>query len=99
MAFASVTVSKPKNRLIYLGGDYQNSAGNSSTDTFTVPSGGNVAETLNARRQGRFPQGVPGWERGHIGDHRTRSGRASGTGLRGEPSVWPVRAQSCAVSA
>ena len=47
MAFASLTVSKPKNRLIYLNGDYEKPAGNSSTDTFTVPSGGNFAETLN----------------------------------------------------
>jgi hypothetical protein len=47
MAFASLTVTKPKNRLIYLNGDYENAAGNSSTDTFTVTSGGNIAETLN----------------------------------------------------
>ncbi len=46
-SFASVQVSKPGNRLIYLNGDYQNPAGNSSTDTFTVSSGGNIAETLN----------------------------------------------------
>ena len=54
MALASVTVSKPKNRLIYIGGDYENPAGNSSTDTFTVPSGGNVAETLNSERKVDF---------------------------------------------
>ena len=47
MAFASLSISKPKNRLIYLNGDYENPAGNSSTNSFTVPSGGNVAETLN----------------------------------------------------
>ena len=47
MAFASLSVSKPANRLIYLNDDNENPAGNSSTDTFTVPSGGNVAETLN----------------------------------------------------
>ena len=47
MAFASLHVTKPANRIIYLNGDYQNPAGNSSTDSFTVPSGGNVAETLN----------------------------------------------------
>ena len=46
-SFASVQVTKPGNRLIYLNGDYQAPAGNSSTDTFTVPSGGNIAETLN----------------------------------------------------
>lgn len=47
MAFASVRVSKPKNRLIYVDGDYTEAAGNSSTDSFTVPSGGHIAETLN----------------------------------------------------
>ena len=47
MAFASLSVSKPANRLIYLNGDHENPAGNSSTDSFTVSSGGNTAETLN----------------------------------------------------
>lgn len=47
MAFASLHVTKPGNRLIYLNGDYSDPAGNSSNDSFTVPSGGNIAETLN----------------------------------------------------
>jgi hypothetical protein len=47
MAFASLRVLKPGNRLIFLNGDYQTPAGNSSTDSFTVSSGGNIAETLN----------------------------------------------------
>ena len=47
MAFASLHVAKPANRIIYLNGDYENPAGNSSNTSFTVPSGGNIAETLN----------------------------------------------------
>jgi hypothetical protein len=51
---ASLTVSKPKNRVVYLNGDYDNPAGNSSKDTFPVPSGGNIAETLNSNREVDF---------------------------------------------
>jgi len=47
MTFVTVRVSKPLNRLIYINGDYSQPAGNSSTDSFTVPSGGQVFETLN----------------------------------------------------
>jgi hypothetical protein len=47
MAFVTVWVSAPLNRLIYINGDYSQAAGNSSTDSFTVPSGGQVFETLN----------------------------------------------------
>jgi hypothetical protein len=47
MAFASVRVTSPLNRLVYVDGDYETPAGNSSTDSFTVPSGGHIAETLN----------------------------------------------------
>ena len=47
MAFASLRVLKPANRLIYLNGDYQTPAGNSSAGSITVSSGGNIAETLN----------------------------------------------------
>ena len=45
MAFASLRVLKPANRLIYLNGDYQTPAGNSSAGSITVSSGGNIAET------------------------------------------------------
>lgn len=51
MTFVTVRVSAPRNRLIYINGDYAQQAGNSSTDSFTVPSGGQIFETLNG--QGR----------------------------------------------
>ncbi len=47
MPFAKITVTKPLNRLIYINGGYEQSAGNSSTTTFRVPSGGHVFETLD----------------------------------------------------
>ncbi len=47
MTFVTVRVSAPLNRRIYINGDYSQPAGNSSTDSFTVPSGGQVFETLN----------------------------------------------------
>ncbi len=47
MAFVTVRVSAPLNRLIYINGGYSQAAGNSSTGSFTVPSGGQVFETLN----------------------------------------------------
>ncbi len=51
MTFVTVWVNKPSNRRIYIGGDYAQHAGNSSTDSFTVPSGGQIFETLNSGRQ------------------------------------------------
>ena len=54
MAFASLTITAPRNRLIYLNGDYSAAAGNSSGDPLVVPSGGNIAETLNGARQVDF---------------------------------------------
>jgi hypothetical protein len=48
MPFVTVRVSAPLNRLIYINGDYSQAAGNSSTDSFTVPSGGQVFETVNS---------------------------------------------------
>lgn len=47
MSFASLRVAKPENRLIYINGNYAEPAGHSSTDSITVASGGNIAETLN----------------------------------------------------
>ena len=47
MALRSMRVIVPRNRLIYLNGDYSCAAGNASTDTFTVNTGGNIAETLD----------------------------------------------------
>jgi hypothetical protein len=47
MAFVTVRVSRPLNRLIYINGDYSQAAGNSSTASFTVPTGGQVFETVN----------------------------------------------------
>ncbi|BBL72517.1 hypothetical protein [Methylogaea oryzae] len=47
--FASLRILRPEDRLIYLNGDYQNPAGNSSTDTFTVAAGGHTAETLDSQ--------------------------------------------------
>jgi len=51
MTFATVKVQAPLNRLIYINGDYAQSAGNSLTDSFLVPTGGQIFETLNAARQ------------------------------------------------
>jgi hypothetical protein len=48
MALVTVRVSAPLNRLIYINGDYAQAAGNSSTDSFTVPSGGQIFETLDS---------------------------------------------------
>ena len=50
MTFVTVRVSMPLNRLIYINGDYSQSAGNSSTDSFTVPTGGQIFETLNGNQ-------------------------------------------------
>lgn len=47
MPFAKVRVLKPLNRLIYIDGNYPEPAGNSTADSFTVPTGGHVVETLN----------------------------------------------------
>jgi len=47
MSFASLRVTKPENRLIYINGNYAEPAGHSSIDSITVASGGNIAETLN----------------------------------------------------
>jgi hypothetical protein len=47
MSFASLRVIKPESRLIYINGNYADPAGHSSTDSITVASGGNIAETLN----------------------------------------------------
>lgn len=51
MTFKTVRVEKPGNRLIYINGDYTEAAGNSSVDTFTVPTGAHVFETLNGDRK------------------------------------------------
>lgn len=47
MAFVTVWVIAPGNRLIYINGNYFLPAGNSSTNSFTVPSGGQIFETVN----------------------------------------------------
>ena len=47
MAFITVRVSKPTNRLIYINGTYTKAAGNSSKDSFSVPTGGYIFETMN----------------------------------------------------
>lgn len=49
-AVATVSVSKPGNRLIYINGDYSEAAGNSNAG-FTVPSGGQCFETLTQSRR------------------------------------------------
>jgi hypothetical protein len=51
MTLVTVRVSKPLNRLIYINGGYDEPAGNSSSDSFTVPAGGQIFETLNADRR------------------------------------------------
>ena len=51
MTFVTVHVSAPRNRRIYINGDYAQPAGNSSTDSFVVPSGGQIFETLNGNRR------------------------------------------------
>ena len=50
MTFVTVRVEKPRNRLIYINGGYSDPAGNSSTDSFTVPTGGQIFETLTGDR-------------------------------------------------
>lgn len=47
MGFASVRVSGPRNRLIYINSNYGKPAGNSSADTFPVPTGGQLFETVD----------------------------------------------------
>jgi hypothetical protein len=54
MALKTVRVTKPRNRLIYINGDYTEAAGNSSVDTFTVPTGGQLFETLTGDRKVDF---------------------------------------------
>ena len=39
MTFVTVEVTKPGNRLVYINGNYIEAAGNSSLNTFTVPTG------------------------------------------------------------
>jgi hypothetical protein len=51
MTFKTIRVGKPANRLIYIDGGYEEPAGNSSADSFTVPTGGHVLETLNGDRR------------------------------------------------
>jgi len=50
MTLVAVQVAKPGNRLIYINGNYIEPAGNSSVDSFTVPTGGCVFETLTGDR-------------------------------------------------
>ncbi|HJY82133.1 MAG TPA: hypothetical protein VKK81_13750 [Candidatus Binatia bacterium] len=54
MAFVTVRVTSPRNRLIYINEDYTEAAGNSSVDSFTVPTGGQVFETLTSERKVDF---------------------------------------------
>lgn len=54
MTLKTVRVTKPGNRLIYINGNYTEAAGNSSVDSFTVPTGGQVFETLNGDRKVDF---------------------------------------------
>jgi hypothetical protein len=54
MTFKTVRVTKPGNRLIYINGDYTEAAGNSSDGSFTVPTGGQVFETLTGDRKVDF---------------------------------------------
>ena len=51
MPFVTVRVTKPGNRLIYINGDYTEAAGNSSLDSFTVPTGGQLFETLTGSQE------------------------------------------------
>ena len=50
MKFVTVWVSAPSNRRIFINGNYSQHAGNSSRDSFTVPTGGQIFETLNGAR-------------------------------------------------
>ena len=49
MTFVTVRVTAPRNRLIYINGGYTEAAGNSLNDSFVVPTGGNVFETLTGK--------------------------------------------------
>lgn len=54
MPFVTVRVSAPANRIIYINGNYQQPAGNTSTDSFVVPPGRTLFETLNGDRSVDF---------------------------------------------
>ena len=54
MTLVTVRVTKPGNRLIYINGNYTEAAGNSSADSFTVPPGGQIFETLTGDQQVDF---------------------------------------------
>jgi hypothetical protein len=54
MTMVTVRVTKPGNRLVYINGNYVEAAGNSSVDSFTVPTGGRVFETLTRDRRVDF---------------------------------------------
>lgn len=54
MAFVTVRVAKPSNRLIYINGNYTEAAGNSSGDAFTVQTGGQMFETLTGEQKVDF---------------------------------------------
>jgi hypothetical protein len=58
MTFVTVRVTKPGNRLIYINGNYTEAAGNSSVDSFTVPPGGQIFETLTGDQQVDFRKEV-----------------------------------------
>jgi len=51
MAKATVTVIRPRNRDIYIGGNYAQRRGRSAPDTLSLESGGYIATTLNDERK------------------------------------------------
>ena len=51
MTLVTIRVTKPLNRVVYIDGGYTQPAGNSSKETFTVPTGGHVFETLDGERR------------------------------------------------
>ena len=63
MTMVTVRVTKPGNRLVYINGNHIEAAGNSSVDSFTVPTGGQVFETLT-HVQAVVRAGARSWARG-----------------------------------
>ena len=54
MTLVTVDVTKPGNRLVYINGNYVEAAGNSSLNTFPLPTGNHILETLTAAREVDF---------------------------------------------
>jgi hypothetical protein len=57
MTMVTVRVTKPGNRLVYIKGNYIEAAGNSSADSFTVPTGGHPPRAALGRTEYTYALG------------------------------------------